>query len=44
LPLPRVRLSRVPDLSSPKAFDLTADDIQLEGYQHAPAIKFPIAV
>jgi len=44
LPLPRVRLARVPDFSSADAFDLKPDEIHLEGYQHAPFIKFPIAV
>ncbi len=44
LPLPRVRIAKVPDFSSPAAFDLAPDDITLEGYQHGAFIKFPIAV
>lgn len=44
LPLPRVRLAKVPNLSAPEAFDLEPDDVLLEGYRHAPFIKFPIAV
>jgi len=43
-PLPRVRFTRVPDFSAPEAFDLGPDDVVLEGYEHAPFIKFPIAV
>jgi len=44
LPLPRVHIAKVPDFSSPAAFDLTPDDITLEGYRHGAFIKFPIAV
>ena len=43
-PLPRLRFTRVPDFSSPEAFDLGPDDVTLEGYEHGPFIKFPIAV
>ncbi len=42
--LPTVRFLKTPDLSAPSLMDLTADDIVLEGYQHHPFIKFPIAV
>jgi len=42
--LPTVRFLKTPDLSAPSRMDLTADDIVLEGYQHHPFIKFPIAV
>jgi len=44
LPLPRVRIAKVPDFSSPAAFDLVPDDITLLGYRHGAFIKFPIAV
>ncbi len=44
LPLPRVELLKVPDLSAPERFDLAPEDIVLVGYRHAPFIKFPIAV
>ena len=44
LPLPKLTVARVPDFSSPAAFDLTPDEVALEGYEHAPFIKFPIAV
>ena len=37
-PLPRVRIAQKP------LFELGFDDIQLEGYQHHPFIRFPVAV
>lgn len=43
-PLPRVTITKVPDFSSPEAFNITPDDIVLEGYKPAPSIRFPIAV
>lgn len=44
LPLPSVRIKRDFDLSSPYTMTLTPDDIELLGYRHYPAIKFPVAV
>lgn len=44
LPLPRVKLLRVPDFASLERFDLGPEEIVLEGYRHGPFIKFPIAV
>ncbi len=38
LPLPRLVLAKK------KTLELTYDDIKLEGYQHHPFIKFPVAV
>jgi thymidylate synthase len=38
LPLPTVRIADKP------FFDLKFEDIKLEGYQHLPFIKFPVAV
>jgi thymidylate synthase len=36
--LPKLVLANKPTL------EMTYDDIQLEGYQHHPFIKFPVAV
>ncbi len=44
LPLPKLHIARVPDFSAPERFDLSPDEVTLEGYEHAPFIKFPIAV
>lgn len=38
-PFPQLRLNRAPSL-----FDYTFDDIAIEGYQHHPTIKAPVAV
>jgi thymidylate synthase len=37
-PLPKLVLANKPTL------EMTYDDVQLEGYQHHPFIKFPVAV
>ena len=38
LPLPKLVLADKPTL------EMTFEDIELEGYQHHPFIKFPVAV
>jgi len=40
LPYPRMQILRRPD----SIFDYTLDDFELQGYQHHPAIKAPVAV
>jgi len=39
-PLPRLKIARRPE----SLFDYTYEDFQILGYQHAPAIKAPVAV
>ena len=38
LPLPQLRLAARPTL------EMTFDDVHLDGYQHHPFIRFPVAV
>jgi thymidylate synthase len=46
----KIQLSREPlppptlVLADKKTLEMTFDDIKLEGYQHHPFIKFPVAV
>jgi thymidylate synthase len=46
LPLPTLRLLKTPDFTPEgrPGINLTEDDIVLEGYEHHPFIRFPVAV